>query len=472
MHFGSEEKALFAGGVHAEFDQACWEELICFRYVAGENTPFRGVKRLLPGHYVTWKDGEITTKRWWNLSERARAKRHDLPADAVKWYGETFEDSVRLRRISDVPVGVLLSGGLDSSCVAAALAEQAESRVSSFTVRFRDSGYDESPLAKEVAKQCNLDYHDLLVSDDELLSRMRRASWLYDEPLAHGNDLHIWAISQYAKPLVTVLLSGEGADETLGGYVRYQPLRYPALLKGGRAAMPMLARIPRVNSRIRKLRRFLRLGPVDRFVLYNSCDVLPFELADLGILSNGIYPFRERILDEARALYPNEPVRQVMYSDQHTFLCSLLDRNDRMTMGASIECRVPLLDYRLVEGVASLPSSTVFAGHRGKGKHLLRESAGKRVPESVRMGRKWGFATPWKRYLRQSDDLRDLLNEIPRSAPFVSGPFDKKRLSRAIEGFQSGDDALEMLMRQLVMIAVWHEACCGSARRLPQVSLS
>ena len=459
--FGSEEKALFEAGIPAEFDPAHWEELVCFRYVAGENTPYRGVKRLLPGHHLTWRDGRVTIRRWWNLAERARLQREALPPDPLKWYGETFDDSVRLRRISDVPVGVLLSGGLDSSCVAGALAEQAGSGVASFTVRFEETAYDEGPLARQVADRWSLDHHELRITDQELLSRMRDASWLYDEPLAHGNDLHIWAISEYAKPLVTVLLSGEGADETLGGYVRYQPLRYPALLQGGRAAMPVLSRLPRVSSRIRKLKRFLTLGPIDRFVLFNSCDVLPQELAPLGVKPSGTYAFREQVLDEARALYPGEPARQVMYSDQHAFLCSLLDRNDRMTMGASIECRVPMLDYRLVEGVAALPSSVVFAGQRGKGKHLLRETAGKRIPESVRMGRKWGFATPWKRYLRESPDLRERLAGMSDQAPFDSGPFDRRLLRKCVDGFLAGDDRLEMLVRQLAMIGVWHEVCCG-----------
>jgi len=468
--FGSEEKALFEAGIPAEFDPACWEELVCFRYVAGEKTPFRGVKRLLPGHYLRWKDGEITVRRWWNLSERARSHRDELPRDPLRWYGETFDDSVRLRRISDVPVGVLLSGGLDSSCVAGALAEQAGSGVASFTVRFADAGYDEGPLAKQVAERWALQYHELTVSDEELFSRVRRATWLHDEPLAHGNDLHILAISEYAKPLVTVLLSGEGADETLGGYVRYQPLRYPALLSGGRAAMPILSRIPKLNNRIRKLRRFLNLGAIDRFVLFNACDVLPNELAPLGMRTSGEYEYREAVLEEAQLLYPSEPARQVMYSDQHTFLCSLLDRNDRMTMGASIECRVPLLDYRLVEGVAALPSSAVFDGPRGKGKRLLRETAGKRTPESVRSGRKWGFATPWWRYLRESSDLRDIVHNLPRTPPFDSGPFEPRRLQATVDAFLSGDDQLHMLVRQIAMIALWHDSCCGDRRPVAQAA--
>src|SRR5262249_18236728 len=219
-----------------------------------------------------------------------------------------------------------------------------------------------------------LNGHELTVSPQSLLAKLRQASWFNDEPLAHGNDLHLLAISQYAKPRVTVLLSGEGADETLGGYVRYQPLRYPALLSLMQPLLPLFERVLSFNGRWRKLTRFLELGSLARFVLFNACDVLPADTGKLGLVATGQFPYREQVLAEAQILYPGDFVRQAMYSDQRTFLCSILDRNDRMTMGASIECRVPFLDYRLVEMVAALPSSVLLAGWRGK--QLLRAGVG------------------------------------------------------------------------------------------------
>ena len=125
FYFASEPKALFAAGVPAAFDHGTWEELLCFRYVAGERTPYVGIRRLLPGHYLILKDGHLRTVRWWCLAERAAAQREHLPADPVATYREIFDDAVALRRISDVPLGVLLSGGLDSSSVATSLAMQA-----------------------------------------------------------------------------------------------------------------------------------------------------------------------------------------------------------------------------------------------------------------------------------------------------------------------------------------------------------
>jgi asparagine synthase (glutamine-hydrolysing) len=454
LHFGSEQKALFAGGVPKSFDDSTWEELLCFRFTAGERTPLTGVKRLLPGHTLTWRDGRITTERWWNLAERARSKRASNGATDA-WFTETFDSAVTLRRISDVPVGLLLSGGLDSSAVAASLAEQTHERTDTFTVGFGSEGYDESALARQVAKRCGFTYHDLIVPADALLSDLRAASVLRDEPLAHVNELHLWRISAMAKPLVTVLLSGEGADETLGGYVRYQPLRFLPELYAARGAIDMLARLP-FGHRVEKMARFVDLQSADDFVLYNACEVLPPDLQALGMEPGDPFTARREILAEARALYADEPVRQAMYLDQHAFLCSLLDRNDRMTMGASIECRVPFLDYRLVERLASVPSSLLFSGIRGKA--ISRRVSQGRLPAAVLAHKKWGFGVPWDKYFREVPELRQLIGMLPALEPIRSGPFARKRVRAVVDGFLRGAESNNALIFQLAMIAIWHDA--------------
>ena len=463
FYFASEEKGLFASGVAREFDPDTWEELLCFRYVAGERTPYVGVKRLLPGHYLTWRDGKIRTRRWWNLAERVETIRENLPADPFDWFRDTFDSAVGLRRISDVPVGVLLSGGLDSSSVAASLASQAGKGVASFTVRFAERAYDEGPLAQQVAEQWRLEPHELQLSPDRLMPLIKEASRLNDEPLVHGNDLYLLAISRYAKPRVTVLLSGEGADETLGGYVRYRPLRYPALLKAARPILPAATALLNVNGRIRKLGRFLSLGQLSRFVLFNACDVLPQDLPGIGMNPTGRFEFREQILNEAQGLFPSDLLRQAMYSDLHTFLCSILDRNDRMTMGASIECRVPFLDYRLVETLAALPSSVLLGGRQNK--HVLRQSVGKRLPEAVLRHPKWGFAVPWGNYMRRDPELREVVERLPDLEPIGAGAFNRLQLKRTVSEFLEGNNHHDALVRQLFMIAVWHQSCFrGSAK--------
>lgn len=462
VYFASEEKSLFLAGVPAIFNEQTWEELLCFRYVAGERTPFVGVNRLLPGHYLIWQDGKLQTRRWWNLAERAQALANQNPDDAVAWFRDMFDSAVAYRRISDVPIGVLLSGGLDSSSVAASLASQTGAGVKTFTVRFDEAEYDEGPLAQQVAEKWQINYHELKVSERDLLPRLQQASWLNDEPLVHGNDLHLFAISEYAKPKVTVLLSGEGADETLGGYVRYRPLQHPLALKMARPAFALFNGAERLSGRAKKLARFLTLGSIDRFVLFNSCEVLPSELNFFAGSVSGGFPFREQMLAEAQAAYPGDPLRQAMYNDQHTFLCSILDRNDRMTMGASIECRVPFLDYRLVEGLAAMPTKTLIS--RKQSKHLLREAIGERLPEAVRTHRKWGFAVPWSRYFRETPQLKNLVEQLPTLDPLRDGPFARQKLQSLIQEFLAGDDQYAAIVRQLVMIAVWHQTYFSSVK--------
>jgi asparagine synthase (glutamine-hydrolysing) len=466
LYFASEEKALFTAGISAQFDPNTWEELVCFRYVAGEQTPFVGIRRLMPGHYLLWQDGNIQIRRWWHLAERVQALREKAPEDALGWFQETFDSAVNVRRISDVPVGILLSGGLDSSSVAVSLASQAGAGVASFTVRFTEPEYDEGPLAQQVAARWGLDYHELTLSLDALMDGLQTASWLNDEPLVHGNDLHLLAISRYAKPRVTVLLSGEGSDENLGGYIRYQPLRYPRLLNAARPVLPWLVSALRLDGRLRKLSRFLALDSVDQWVLFNACDVLPMDLQSLGMNPRLHFPFRERVLTEARALYPGDPMRQAMYSDQHTFLCSILDRNDRMTMGASIECRVPFLDYRLVEGLAALPSSILLAGKQSK--YLLRYSIGTRLPEAVQKHPKWGFGVPWGCYLRQIPALRDVVEALPDLDPIRGGPFEHAKVRSVVHAFLMGESRYAALIQQLVMMAIWYQACLVPSTLLKQ----
>lgn len=454
--FASEEKALFVAGVPARFDASRWHELLRFNYVAGENTSFVGVQRLLPGHWMRWRDGKTEIRRWWNLADRVAARRSDAPSARLSdWFRDTFDSSVALRRISDVPVGVLLSGGLDSSSVASSLAEQAGGGVASFTVRFEEPEYDEGPLARLVADRWQLEHHELKVPVADLLGRLRRSCWFNDAPMAHFSDLHVGAISEYAKSRVTVLLSGEGSDEILGGYVRYWPLRHPSALLAARGVAPLLARV--IGTwRVKKLNRMLSVGGIDQMVLYNASNIYADDFEVLGMPPGDGYTFREQVVREAKSVYPGEPARQAMYSDVHTFLCSLLDRNDRMTMGASIECRVPFLDYRLVEGLAALPSSALLRGRRGK--RLLLDAVGHRLPDGIRRAAKKGFSVPWERHLREHPELRDIVAGLPDNDAVLQGPFDRQKVRRVVNAFLAGSREREPLMVAMFMVGIWHES--------------
>lgn len=459
--FASEEKALIAAGVQPVFDEDTWDELLYFRYVSGESTVFKGIRNLLPGHYMLWRSGDIRITRYWHLGERAELLRGTI-REPIEWYRDTFESSIRYQLISDVPVGVLLSGGLDSSTVGA-VSGKLNPQIASFTVRFDDPFHDEGLLAREVAAKYSLRSHALYVSPSRDLPKLLAdASRLLDAPLAHGNDAHVLAIARYAKPHVTVLLSGEGGDETLGGYVRYRPLQIShPVLKVLQYMIPLWGSLLSKRSRLlkprlRKLRRFLRQGNLDDFILFNSCDVLPIDLMDLGIQTRPpVFDYRRKMLSEAKRTYPGEPIRQAMYLDQHTFLQSLLNRNDRMTMGASIECRVPFLDHRLVEGVASL--DTVAFLKRRESKALLRASFGARLPPSILSHRKVGFGAPWDAYMRDSNSLRSNVESLLQTSTAQGFPFPVRTLERLVKEFQSGDNRHMLLIRQLMMVDIWKQ---------------
>ncbi len=456
LYFASEQKALFTMGVPRQFDRNVWEELLCFRFVSGERTVFTGVRRLLPGHYIIWKNGVSQIRRWWNLADQALAHRENLPKDAADWFRKTFDSAVNIERAGDVPLGVLLSGGMDSSSLAASLATQAGSGMASFTVRFAKPGYDEGPIAKQVADRWQLNFHELEVEPYELLPLLRKASWLNDQPLAHANDIHLLAAAKYARSRVTILLSGEGGDEMLGGHARYIPLRNPKLLKAVRPFLPRFIAIVKLPGRLRKLSRYLKLSSIDRIILFNACETFPEDLEKLGMKLSLDFPYRNAVLAEAKALYPNEPMRQAMYCDQHTLLCSALERNDRMMMGASIECRVPFLDHRLVEILAAIPSSTLNS--RRKSRSIMRRAIGSRLPQVVLHHRKWGFGVPWRYYLRQNKEFREVVGELPNIDIIKDGPFNLSKVKKMVSKYENGDDTNEPLIRQLVMLAVWDQA--------------
>lgn len=455
LYFASTVRALFAAGVPCGFDETTLGELLCFRYVAGTRTPYHGIKRLLPGHSLLWRHGKITTTRWWSLSEAVSKDGIATPADARAWFRETLDDAVRLRMPSDVPVGVLLSGGLDSGSIAASLGLLQPGVVPAFTVRFPDGKYDEGERARLVAERSLLRFYDLPFAPRDVTGYLWEAARLSDEPSPQSDDSYFLAISRYAKRTVSVVLSGEGGDETLGGYVRYQPLRFLSLLHAARVGLSAMPTIRSSNRRLRKLRRLLAFPRPAQWVLFSACDVLPQDLRALGFCDESGFPYRESIVEDAERTYPKDLARQAMFSDEHTFLSALLQRSDQMTMAASLECRFPFLDFRLVEGIARLPSALIFK--YGSGKHLLRSSIGHRLPGAVLRHRKWGFAAPWSSYLREIPELRALIEGLSDAPPFDAGPLDRRKLQDAIRSFNQGDPENEDLIRQLVMIRIWFE---------------
>ena len=451
FYFASEQKALFTAGVPLKMAQDGLEEYIFNRFVAGENTLYENVKKVLPGHIKTIHEGgKVTTEKWWNLKKEIQNQPEIK--NPVEWFRETFDDSIKLRMVSDVPVGVLLSGGLDSSSILASLYHQNYKDIQTFNIGFKEKEHNESHLAKMMAEKFDYGFHTMQLEDKNLYDKLLSATYFQDEPIMHLSEPHLLAVSQMAKPSVKVLLSGEGADELMGGYVRYKALQYPSLLNS-------IATIGNLDlftnkPRYEKLTRYAQISKKSELVMFNGSNIYPKDIEEIyGINTLPKNEYRKQIYKEAKSLYPDNLRRQALYFDQHTYLCSLLDRNDRCTMGASIECREPFLDPRLVIGLGSLEDKWLFAGK--KWKFILKSAMKERLPDEILKFRKVGLSAPWGDYITNSPAFKEELESFSKSELFQNPYFENINIKKLVQNLQKGDVTMTPYIMPLFMMHIW-----------------
>ncbi|WP_281336299.1 asparagine synthase (glutamine-hydrolyzing) [Flavobacterium eburneipallidum] len=451
FYFASEQKALFTAGVPLKMAQNGMEEYIFNRFVAGENTLYENVKKVIPGHIVTISEsGKITHEKWWDL--KTEIQNQPKIKNPVEWFRETFDDSIKLRMVSDVPVGVLLSGGLDSSSILASLNQQKFKDIQTFNIGFKEKEHNESHLAKMMADKFDYGFHTMQLEDNSLFEKLVSSTYFQDEPIMHLSEPHILALSQLAKPSVKVLLSGEGADELMGGYVRYKALKYPSLLNSIATIsnLDFFAKKPRYE----KLARYAQIKNPNDLILFNGCNIYPNDIAQhYGIINTPKNEYRNQILEDAKSLYPNNLRRQALYFDQHTYLCSLLDRNDRCTMGASIECREPFLDSRLITGLGSLEDKWLFTGK--KWKYILKSAMQERLPEEILNFKKVGLSVPWGDYLVKSPGFSNELESFSKSDLFQISYFESIDSKKLVLNLRKGETKMIPYIMPLFMMHIW-----------------
>lgn len=452
--FASEIKAILKTYVQPYISETSLNELLFFRFVSGENTLFKGVKRLLPGHYMVISENGIEQKRcWWDLKDKVlNSKPINQPID---WFFNTFNDAVKIHTIADVPVGVLLSGGLDSSSILASLNHCGIKNISTFNVGFSEKKHDESSVAENISKKFNYPFHSINVEGNLLRNTTMRALKGFGDTLVHQSEPQLIAISDYANNHVKVLLSGEGSDEMMGGYVRYKALNFfalPQILKKGLKFIPDSFK----SSRVKKLENYFQIDNVRDAVLFNSVNNYPNEFLKYGIeLEESTYDYRSKILDDAEHLYPESRARQAMYLDFHTYLTSLNDRNDRTTMAASIECRVPFLDYRIVEGLHSLPDEYFVRGK--KGKFILSEAFGSYLPREVLNFRKIGFSVPWGKYIAQDELFKHHWDTMEKSEIMQIGILKFLDLKKIKKEQSLNNASSDSLLKQMFFLTFWYD---------------
>ena len=436
--FASEIKAILAAsGERPVLNAAAIPEFLATRFLAGEETFFRGIRKLPPGHTLTWsRAAGPQRRRYWCLPTGTDASSADLAERAADLRGR-LERTVRSHLMSDVPLGLFLSGGLDSTGLAALMAPMVSERIRTFAVGFDDAASNELPYARLAARAVGAQHHEVVVSPEEFIEALPRLIWHEDEPIAFPSSIALHFVSRLARPHVKVVLTGEGADELFMGYGWYrltalnERLGRPYWRLTPRGVRQAVQRsVPWLPGRLRRYasRSFLALNPGVRSVFYENFAVFPDSLrrALLGRdLADAVDPYREqlRCFEET----PGSTLDRMSHADLQTYLVELLMKQDQMSMAASIESRVPFLDHELVEHVVSMPSRFKVRGLTTKA--VLREALRDRIPREILTRRKLGFPVPFGRWAKErfgSMVRETILGSRARSRGlFDHGPIEK-----------------------------------------------
>jgi asparagine synthase (glutamine-hydrolysing) len=418
--FASEAKALLADpAIGRAVDPEALHHYLAFGYTGGARSIFAGIAKLPAGHVATFHDGGLTMRRYWSLPAASAVSAPDDPAEAVRGL---VRDAVRLRLESDVPLGVFLSGGVDSSAVVAAMREVTTGPIATFTIGFAEAqSFDERRYARLVAERFGTDHHEELLAPkvDTLLEPIVRA---FDEPFADSSAVATWTVAQATAQHVKVALSGIGGDEAFAGYPRYLGVRvseaYRRVPRALRRAVAAGVRLTRESGASRdhasRARRFVagaELPLPDRYLRW----VRFFDVDALGSLvrpelrtswSGDVEAAARAAWDGRR---PGDPVDGAFRIDFGTYLTDdLLVMADRMSMAHGLELRAPFCDHALVELSLSLASATKLPGLRLKG--LLKRAFADALPREVLSHPKQGFMVPLGRWLRA--ELRPALEEL------------------------------------------------------------
>jgi asparagine synthase (glutamine-hydrolysing) len=473
--FGSEIKALMeypAGG--AEFNRDALPEFLSFGYLSGEETFYCGVRKLMPGHWLEVKESsDFHVEQYWDLSPASEIEHHNEHYYVANYY-ELLEDAVSSHLMSDVPVGVFLSGGLDSSAVAALMTKIRREPIETFSVGYSEHTYSELPYARTVAEHLKSVHHEVFVSREAFFGSLPKLIWHEDEPIVWPSSVALFFVAQSAQERVKVVLTGEGSDETLAGYSRYAfTLKNLACDRIYRGIVPRGIR-RRLRETIgasgwisadmrRKLSHtFLALDGESWSSFYFDNFFSAFNQTDQSELLND--EFRDQV--EAGAAYRNvlgywdkssgDLLQRLLYTDIKTYLVELLMKQDNMSMAASIESRVPFLDHLLVEWAMQIPAGIQI--HGAAGKRILKKAMEQLLPRSIIYRPKLGFPTPWSGWLAGPtlDSIERLLLE-PRS--MNRGLFKREAIEKLFREHRARyRDHYDRIWR-LLNLELWHRVC-------------
>ena len=465
LFFGSEIKAILENEEYKRrLDLGALWDYLSLLYVPYGETIFQGIKELEPGHLLKLHQNSVEIKQYWDLSFRATKLNE---GECLQHVRDLLRDSVRLRLRSDVPVGVFLSGGIDSSTVAF-LASAVKQPIQTFTIGFREQQFSEIPYARRVAEVLGSDHHEKIVEADAF-KLLPKVIGFYDEPFANPTSIIHYLISEFASKTVKVALSGAGGDEVFAGYPKYTILKvvrhyvtsFPRVIR--EPIEKAILKLPESSDRHRLLRMargFIKLAREDPVGQYASL-LSYFDKSEkrklcssscLGQISDDISAKISRLFCEAKS---TDFMQKVYYVEMKTFLpYNILEYTDRTSMAASLETRVPFLDHRIVELSASIPYGLKLK--RLTTKYLLKKAVSGLLPKDVIGRKKMPFSPPTALWLKR--DLKDLVSTyLSKEVIERRGYFDSGFIDRIVRDHFSGTRNNEMKIMGLISFELWHQ---------------
>lgn len=465
--FGSELKSLLAHPeVRPAINPEALDAYLTFGYVPDPLTIFAGIHKLPPGHHLSFADGRISVERYWDFSYAATENdERRSEEDYLDELRSLIDEAVRVRLISEVPLGAFLSGGVDSSTVVGHMARHMDQPVKTFSIGFHEDSYNELKYARVAAKHFGTDHHEFVVTPD-ICQIVDELAWHFDEPFADSSAIPTYMVSKLAREHVTVVLTGDGGDELFAGYTRYVTDRK----RSGFARLPRVVRrgvMQRLSRRLphgafgRNYLHNVALDPLDRYIdsvsTFTSLNKHQLYTDDFRRQLNGdedgaAASFREHA---ARAR-TGEPLDALLYLDSKTYLPGdILTKVDRMTMAVSLEGRVPLLDHKLIEFVTRLPASMKMRGLVTK--HVLKRAVEGLVPDEILHRPKQGFGVPIQEWINEQlrERIRDTLTEArTRERGYVEPRYVRLMLDEHARGRRDHSTQLWTLF----MLELWHRS--------------
>jgi asparagine synthase (glutamine-hydrolysing) len=475
LAFASESKAFLADpAFEVTPDPRSLLLYLTYGYIPAPFSIFTGVRQLEPGHYLVYRDGKVETTRYWSLAHMP--KRHVSEQDALAELDELLTESVRLRLISDVPIGAFLSGGVDSGTVVALMARCGGPAVKTFSIGFDERDFSELTQARAVAERYGTRHHEIVVRPDAL-AVLPTLTWHYGEPFADSSAIPTYYVAQATRQHVTVALNGDGGDESFAGYSRYiEPERaamYGRIPHGLRtAAARMAGALPaghRFDSAWARSQRWLTVmqgHASDRYTQsMMSLDAhLRRRLCTADFLSRAeAAPPEELLAAQFRNATGLDEIDAMLAVDVNTYLPGdILVKVDIATMANSLEGRSPFLDHRVMEFAATLPSEMKL--HRGVRKYLLKQFARRFLPSEIIDRPKKGFSVPLADWLR--GDLREMVHDVLLDRRADRGILEPQAVARLVHEHETGAYDWQGPIWTLLMLELWYRRFVDDHQRL------